>query len=131
LSEANVSAAAIDKAPDTAATITLTVAEYQQVISQYGRLQGDYEAVTVELVQLRGSSEAARARLIQPYAWAVLAFLSVYGAIVAILLFLQGFHPAGFKINDTVMGVVVGSSAASAIGLVHTVVRGLFPLPRA
>lgn len=85
------------------------------------------EALHAELTQMRGSSEVARAQLIKPYAWAVLAFMSVYGFCMFLLLILQGFHPGGFHIHDGVMATLVGSSAAAAIGLVHTVVKGLFP----
>jgi hypothetical protein len=96
-------------------------------MAAYGRMQSQLEIASAELTELRGSTEAARAALIKPYAWAVLWFLVGYGVTVGALLLLQGFHLGGFHIHDGVMGVVVGSTAVSAIGLVHTVVKGLFP----
>jgi hypothetical protein len=126
LSDQNVPLSAITTSPEQAAAVVATV-EYQAVVDRYGELQRQYEAVSVELVALRASSEVARAQLIQPYAWSVLHFLCAYGLVVGTLLFFQGFGWWEFHINDGVMGVVVGSTAVAAIGLVHTVVKGLFP----
>jgi hypothetical protein len=126
-SDANVSPQAIDLAPENPPAVTLTADEYQAVLAEYGRLQTSVDDLTVENARLQGSSEVARSQLIKPYAWAVLRFLCCYGGVVGALLFFQGFHTLGFKLNDTVMGVVVGSTAVSAIGLVLTIVRGLFP----
>ena len=130
MSDENVPASAISTALSEAVTITFSKEEYDRVLVEYSRLQSLYEAKCGEFDQLSGSSEAARAQLIKPYAWAVLQFLCGYGAVVAALLFFQGFKTAGFHLNDTVMGVIVGSTAVSAIGLVLTVVRGLFPVAR-
>jgi hypothetical protein len=130
LSEPNVPAAAIDRVPDEVAVLPDAQAlstEYQLVLSAYGGLQAQLEEVSAAYVALQGSSDAARAALIKPYAWAVLAFMSAYGSCMMGLLLLQGFHPWGFHIHDGVMGTLVGSSAVAAIGLVHTVVKGLFP----
>lgn len=105
----------------------VTKVEYESVLERYGELQRQYEAVSGELIRVSASSEVARAALIKPYAWAVLKFLCAYGGVVGVLLFFQGFGGDRFHINDGVMGVVVGSTAVAAIGLVHTVVKGLFP----
>lgn len=128
MSEPNVPATAIDKVPDEVGETAVAVGrDYQMVLSAYGGLQAQLEEVSAAYIALQGSSDAARAALIKPYAWAVLAFMSIYGACMFSLLLLQGFHPWGFHIHDGVVGTLVGSSAVAAIGLVHTVVKGLFP----
>lgn len=128
MSEPNVPASAIDAVPDEAGGATVSLVEYEQIRQSFGLLQTQFEELDAEYQRLSGSSEVARAALIRPYAWAVLRFVCAYGAVVSVLLGLQGFGPEiGFHINDGVMGVVVGSTAVSAIGLVLTVVRGLFP----
>lgn len=98
-----------------------------KVLERFGELQDKLATAEAEVERLKGSSEVQRAGLIKPYAWAVLWFVVAYGAVAAILLLLQGFHPLGFHIHDGVMSVIVGSTAVAAIGLVNTVVKGLFP----
>jgi len=127
LPDPNVPATAIDRAPVEPGNVTLTRDDHDRVLAKLEQLEFRNQEQSLEIERLRGGAEAARAQLIRPYAWAVLWFLSVYGAVVAIILFLQGFRFLGFHFNDTVMGVVVGSTAVSAIGLVRIVVRGLFP----
>jgi hypothetical protein len=43
-----------------------------------------------------------------------------------LVLILQGTRYNGFQLDGTVMALIVGSTAVSAIGLVGTVVGGLF-----
>jgi len=133
--DTRVPASAIDTAPDSAtpnpSRVTPSKTEFDQLIASYGELQNKYEGALAETDRLRGSAEAARAQLIKPYAWAVFWFVCAYGAVVAILLVAEGFGKAiGFNIDNAVMGVLVGSTAVSAIGLVLTVVKGLFPVAK-
>lgn len=109
-------------------------ADYEQIVTEYSLLQYEYEQRLNEIAELTDSAETAKAQLIKPYAWAVLHFLYAYGGAAALLLFLQGFGGVGsiyFHLNDTVVAVIVGSTAVSAIGLVLSVVRGLFPVAKA
>jgi hypothetical protein len=60
------------------------------------------------------------------YAKRVFVYLVCYSISAVAILGLQGWHVAGFQLHDGVVGVIVGSTAVSAIGLVGIVVRGLF-----
>lgn len=123
-----VPATAISNAPDTSEdSLELDERISEALWERFQSLQQQLEAAEAEVERLTGAADNARAKLIQPYAWAVLAFVGLYGAGTFALLLLQGFKVAEFQIDNAVMGVIVGSTAVAAIGLVHTIVKGLFP----
>lgn len=93
-----------------------------------GSLAAENEALKAEISQLKGQRDydTVRATLMKRYANKVFRFLVGYCMFVGLCLLLQGFHALGFNLSDTVMAVISGSTAASAIGLVGFVVNGLF-----
>lgn len=60
------------------------------------------------------------------YATKVYRYLVGYSVFVGALLLLSGFKICGFELGDSVLNFLVGSTAASAIGLVFSVTNGLF-----
>ncbi len=64
------------------------------------------------------------------YAAKVYRYLVFYSAFVAILLVLEGYEVYSFDLSDNVVMLLVGSTAAAAIGLVGFVIKGLFPAPK-
>ena len=60
------------------------------------------------------------------YAKWVFCYLISYSVFVAIILLAVGFKICGFELPGTVLEFLVGSTAASAIGLVFAVTNGLF-----
>lgn len=60
------------------------------------------------------------------YAKKVYRFLICYCIGAAIIVILDGFNTYGFEVDGSVLMIIVGSTAASAIGLVGFVVNGLF-----
>ena len=56
----------------------------------------------------------------------VFGYLCIYSAVVFFLLISAGYSWGGFTLPETVLGYLVGSTAASAIGLVLAVTHGLF-----
>ena len=64
--------------------------------------------------------------LIQPYAARAFWFMSVYCGFVAIILIFQGFHFYAFNLTDSVIQIIVGSTAVTVIGLVGMVLTGVF-----
>lgn len=82
-------------------------------------------AETTQIVEGNLDKRANR-RLRGEYADKVFCYLICYSLFCAILLIVSGFNFYGFALPQTVLGIVVGSTAASAIGLVGFVVNGLF-----
>jgi len=64
--------------------------------------------------------------LIEPYAKKAYIFMCFYAAAVAIMLILHGFALFGFHLEETVLSFLVGSTAATVIGLVGMVLTGIF-----
>lgn len=60
------------------------------------------------------------------YAKAVYRYLCWYTGGTGAVVILAGFKPIGFSVSDAVLSIIVGSTAAAAIGLVGFVVQGLF-----
>lgn len=60
------------------------------------------------------------------YAHKVFLYLVFYSTFVGILLLITGFNLFGFVLAESVLNFLVGSTAASAIGLVLAVTTGLF-----
>ncbi|HWT52534.1 MAG TPA: hypothetical protein VN113_10185 [Caulobacter sp.] len=84
-----------------------------------------------ESLKWRKTYDEVRAEMMQPYAGKVFNFLVCYCLFVGAIILLAGFKLGGFVISDTVLGIIAGSTAASAIGLVGFVVSGLFGAVRA
>ncbi len=62
----------------------------------------------------------------ETYAKKVYWYLVCYSVGAYALLIAQAWKIAGFELETTVIAIVAGSTAVSAIGLVGIVVRGLF-----
>lgn len=60
------------------------------------------------------------------YAKLVFCYLSLYSVFVGFILLWGGLGWFGFNISESVLQFLVGSTAASSIGLVYSVVTGLF-----
>jgi len=65
-------------------------------------------------------------RLRWKYAGWVFCYLVCYSMFVGVLLIGSGFNIFGFTLAESVLNFLVGSTAASAIGLVLAVTTGLF-----
>lgn len=93
-----------------------------------GELAAENQELKAEVERLKGRKtfDDVRAAMMQPYADKVFSFLVSYCGFVALVILLNGFPCTGFKISDVVLGVIAGSTAVAAIGLVGFVVSGLF-----
>ena len=99
----------------------------------------DQTAIAV-LHDLQLSNELKRARiddvksdreLRKIYGFRILRFLHCYSLVVGILVLLSGLQLPWlpFELPSEVLALLVGSTAAAAIGLVGFVARGLFKTP--
>lgn len=94
-----------------------------------------FTAVADENFELKTEIDALRKQvrtaqildsLIKPYARATFAFMCSYCGFVGVLLLLSGWAPLRFSLPKEVMTVMVGSTAATVIGLVGMVLTGIF-----
>ena len=98
-----------------------------------GELSAENERLRADVESLKGQQtyDDVRTRMMEPYAGKVFRFLIGYCAFIGAIILLSGFKIGGFEISDTVLGIIAGSTAASAIGLVGFVVSGLFGAAKA
>ena len=72
------------------------------------------------------SDRKSTRELRESYSKRVYEYLVWYSIAAFLVIILQGTHYNGFQLDSTVISIIVGSTAVSAIGLVGIVVRGLF-----
>ncbi|MEA3538885.1 MAG: hypothetical protein U9R73_07125 [Pseudomonadota bacterium] len=65
-------------------------------------------------------------QLIEPMAQRSFWFMCSYCGMVALMLLLHGCEPSGFKLPESVLQFLVGSTATTVIGLVGMVLTGIF-----
>lgn len=103
----------------------IPVSDVQDRFLELANYNFELKAENAALAQRLRSKEKIH-NLMTPYANKVFWFLCAYGLACVALLLLDGFHASGFDLPDSVMQVVVGSTAVSAIGLVGLVIKGMF-----
>ncbi len=89
-------------------------------------LEGRRYKVETDTIRQRNRDRRANRVLRGNYAKNVFRYLIFYSVFVAFVLLLAGFKVCGFRLSEDVLFALVGSTAVSAIGLVATVVAGLF-----
>jgi hypothetical protein len=116
----------IDSAP-----LTTDGAESQD--ASYWREQ--HRRVSEEKVNLQAAHDKLESRvktteilddLIEPYAFKTFWFMCSYCAFVALALCAHGWGWGSFKLPDSVLDFLVGSTAVTVIGLVGMVLTGIF-----
>lgn len=103
-------------------------AELAAANAKIGELTDSLAEIQAELARVQGQSdfETNRARMMEPFAERVYLFVSFYCLAVFALLISSGFAVTGFKLSDTILGIIAGSTAVSVIGLIGMVISGLF-----
>lgn len=89
----------------------------------YERQKKDAE---INALNQKNENSKQNRKLRRSYATCVMVYLCIYSLFVAVLLVLSGFQVCSFHLPDSVLEFLVGSTAASAIGLVLAVTHGLF-----
>lgn len=123
----------IRNAPTEPDPVDLSADQVQRYVEMVGELSAENERLRADIENLKGQQtyDDVRTRMMEPYAGKVFRFLIAYCAFVGAIILLSGFKIGGFAISDTVLGIIAGSTAASAIGLVGFVVSGLFGAAKA
>lgn len=94
---------------------------FNDVTAEKDKLQQDFEDLR------RGTSTVAELdKLIAPSARKAFTYMSVYSAGSFVLLLLDGSHWHGFDLDESVLELLVGSTAVTVLGLVGMVLTGIF-----
>lgn len=123
----------IRNAPTEPDRVDLDADQSKRYLEMVGELSAENERLRADVENLKGQQtyDDVRTRMMEPYAGKVFNFLVGYCGFVGVIILLSGFKIGGFEISDTVLSVIAGSTAASAIGLVGFVVSGLFGAAKA
>lgn len=92
---------------------------------EIGNLRADNDRLSAE-----SDPVVVKARLLKPYANKIFRFLVLYTIAVFGIIGLHGFTAWGFHLPDAVLTVLAGSSLVSVIGLISTIITGLFASPK-
>lgn len=94
---------------------------FNEVTAEKDRLQQDFEDLR------RGTSTIVELdKLIAPSANKAFRYMSAYSACSFALLVLDGSHWRGFDLDESVLDLLVGSTAVTVLGLVGMVLTGIF-----
>ena len=103
-----------------------------QAISELEVASLQRDKLKIENQQLQEAVEDRKAdrKLREKYANAAFRFLTVFAVFCGLVLIAQGSPSCPFKLDHQVVITLIGATAASVIGLVGWVARGLFRAPR-
>ncbi|GAO00977.1 hypothetical protein Gxy13693_077_005 [Komagataeibacter xylinus NBRC 13693] len=134
----------VDGNPREARDISLLSAEYQQLQAEHNKYNREKQDIENRKAKMEIAMMRLDLRMKNKFSKNVFAFLWAFSGFCALILAIQGFNPKldfhihndhfwniefrinGFCINDTPLTTLIGGTAASAIGLVAIVLRGLF-----
>ena len=129
-SEPKVSLEDLDRAPSSlpGADGALPPAEVAELSDSFTRVSDEAFKLREENSRLRQKLSTATILdgLITPYATKAFSFMCIYCGFVALVLIASGFAIGGFKLPESVLGFLVGSTAITVIGLVGMVLTGIF-----
>lgn len=102
--------------------------ELDSAYLQIGQLADELAKASADLAAERARSdvEKVKAKLLEPYVNKVFNFVAVYCATVAIFIFMSALQQPGFKLPESILAIIAGSTAVSVIGLIGLVISGLF-----
>lgn len=120
----------IDKAPTG-----LPEPQHVDWQANYHDLKARFDQVTTKNFQLEEEASRLRAQnstreildgLMIPYAKRTFLFMCAYCGVVGSMLVASGIEALRFKLADSVLQLLVGSTAVTVIGLVGMVLTGVF-----
>ena len=94
---------------------------FNEVVADKDRIQQDFDDL-----KRNKSTIAELDKLIAPSAKNAFRYMSCYSAGSFILLMLDGLKAWGFDLDESVLDLLVGSTAVTVLGLVGMVLTGIF-----
>ncbi len=106
---------------DPVADLEQLRARFNEVVADNERLQQDFDAL-----KRNKSTIAELDKLIGPSAKNAFRYMSAYSLGSFALLLLDGSRYGGFDLDESVLDLLVGSTAVTVLGLVGMVLTGIF-----
>lgn len=118
----------IDKAPTEPVDFDPTTDEDDVERALIGTLQDQLAETQAELESVKASRqiESTKAALMKPLLVRVYNLVAAYCAFILLLAMIQGFGLFGFELEETILGILSGSTAVSVIGLIGMLISGVF-----
>lgn len=119
----------IDSSPQTVAPSATDVpVRLEELNAAFSRVTEDNAALKEENDQLRKKVRTTEILddLMKPYASKAYIFMCSYSAFVGLFLLMHGFGCFRVPVEKSVLEFLVGSTAATVIGLVGMVLTGIF-----
>lgn len=102
--------------------------ELETLRTRFNEVTADKDRLQQEFDDLRRGTSTIREldKLIAPSANKAFTYMSLYSLGAFILLLLDGSSFKGFNLDESVLDFLVGSTAATVLGLVGMVLTGIF-----
>lgn len=129
VTEADISVEDIPHAPDSLKAKEESDSEkIERLSKRIGLLSNKNDEQKTKIADLAASlrTKDLLDSLIAPSARAAFRFMCVYASAVCVLLMLDGLGVCGFDLPESTLNYLVGSTAATVIGLVGMVLSGVF-----
>lgn len=120
----------LDRAPDTVTppSYPANSEDAEKVWKAFTEISREKFTLEAEISRLKRDAQTTKTLndLAKPYAVNAFRFMCCYSGCVFVLLLLDGFSIVPFDLEQGLMQLLVGSTAATVIGLVATVLSGIF-----
>jgi len=128
-SEVGLSVSDIETAPDSLPReLESSEQTIDRLTSRIGKLSSEIEEKDLELRVLRANAATNEVldKLIEPFADRAFYFMCTYSGGVGLIVLMHAWETKGFKLPDSTLDFLVGSTAVTVIGLVGMVLTGVF-----
>ena len=119
----------IDTAPtSTAPTDDDVQVTLENYVAEFSRVTEELSQAQIDLAEAKRKARTSQILddLIEPYAKKAYRFMCFYSGTVALILVMNGFGCFQNEIDPSILSFMVGSTAATVIGLVGMVLTGIF-----
>ena len=118
----------LDNAPAVIAGDQISQADFEKMRAAFSRVSDEKDQLQLEIDKFKQANRAAEILdgLIEPFANKTFIFMCFYCGFVGICILMNSFNCFRNPISDAVLQILVGSTAATVIGLVGMVLTGIF-----
>lgn len=126
----NITLQDLDNAPAEleGASEVFSEEDFEKLRVNFTRISDEKARLEIEINRIKTANRASEILdgLIEPFANKTFLFMCAYCGFVGIVLLMNSFNCFRRSISDGVLQILVGSTAATVIGLVGMVLTGIF-----